>query len=122
MDPAIIGVSIPVVAIVCGVGAGVFKHWTQHEQEMARIRAMSGSNLSQGQTSSIEELRQEIMALRDTTTQYDMSVEHTLAEIQNRLAHLEGRQGEKMKQLDPKTSETPQPQLQQVGHGPAKRS
>jgi hypothetical protein len=34
-------------------------------------------------------LRQEIASLRDTTTQFDMSVERTLTELQHRVASLE---------------------------------
>jgi chromosome segregation and condensation protein ScpB len=39
----------------------------------------------------LEELRQEMIKLRDTTTQYDMSVEKTLSDLRQRMAHMESR-------------------------------
>ncbi len=43
--------------------------------------------------SEVEDLRAELMRLRDTTTRYDLSVESALTELARRLAALEQRTG-----------------------------
>jgi TolA-binding protein len=93
MDVASLGVMIPIVAIVMGIGSGMLKMWTNHQQEMARIRSASRAQVGEAAQGQFEDLRRELMALRDTTTQYDMSVEKALEEIRHRLTVVEGRTG-----------------------------
>src|SRR5665213_3098243 len=82
---------VPIAAIVMGVGARMLRTWSLHQQEMARIRQSQGGIASRTDSSAIEALRQEIMQLRDTTTQYDVSVERTMSDLRNRVAHIESR-------------------------------
>ena len=89
MDPGQIGVFIPIVAIVMGVGSGMLKMWTKHQLDMAQVRAGSRSELDQSAIVQLEALRNEIAQLRDTTTKYDMSVESALEEVRHRLTTLE---------------------------------
>jgi uncharacterized protein YlxW (UPF0749 family) len=92
MDAGELFLSIPVVAIVMGVGSEMFSKWTKHQQEMARIRSASGLQMDQSARSAFDELRNEIAQLRDTTTKYDMSVERALEELRHRIAKLESRE------------------------------
>ena len=59
---------------------------------MAKIRASTGQSISGADSGAIEALRREIMQLRDTTTQYDMTVERSLQEIKQRLDFVESQQ------------------------------
>jgi TolA-binding protein len=93
MDPGVIGVFIPIVAIVMGIGIGMLKIWSKHQLQMATIRSTTRVELDQTAQSQFDELRNEIAQLRDTTTKYDMSVEHALQEVRHRLATLESRNG-----------------------------
>jgi hypothetical protein len=89
----IIAVSIPFVAIVMGIGIGMLKVWSNHQQEMARIRWSSRTEMDQASLSQIEALTSEVAQLRDTTTKYDMSVERALEEIRHRLTTVESKTG-----------------------------
>jgi TolA-binding protein len=98
-------VVIPITAIVGGLISEGVKTWTRHREEMARIRASATSGLGETAQSQFELLRNELMALRDTTTQYDMSVEKSLEEIRHRLTTLESRSGHMHKpQVAPETA------------------
>jgi hypothetical protein len=63
-----------------------------HKAEIERLRqevnALRGGASSGGDLAA---LRQEIVRLRDTSTQYDVSLDHTLQELQHRVATLEIR-------------------------------
>ena len=93
MDPGILLATVPVTAIVMGIGSGMLKQWARHKEEMARIRMTTRFEMDGAAQGQFETLRQEVMSLRDTTTQYDMSVERSLEEIRHRLTSLESRNG-----------------------------
>jgi hypothetical protein len=42
-------------------------------------------------TADMERMRAELLNLRDTSTQYDMSLQHALERIERRLDHVEGK-------------------------------
>ncbi len=85
------GILVPIVAIVGGIASGMLRMWTKHQQEMARINASRQTQNGQFSSSELETLRQEIAQLREVTTQYDMSVDRTLHETQQRLTNLESK-------------------------------
>jgi hypothetical protein len=60
---------------------------TRHTERMAEISRAQAS--SEASSSEIAALREEVAKLRDTTTQYDLSVEHALQELNQRLAVVE---------------------------------
>src|ERR1700722_4332783 len=86
---AYMAMSIPIISIILGIGTAWYKQWLDFKREAMRLKASSSAAFSQAQSADIELLRKEIMQLRDTTTQYDMSVERTLNDIKQRLAHIE---------------------------------
>jgi hypothetical protein len=73
---------------VFGMPVFLFIAWSRHKERMAALMQPRSDMRS---SAEIESLKQEIASLRDTTTQYDMSVEHRLTEIQHRLDNIEGR-------------------------------
>jgi hypothetical protein len=56
----------------------------------------------------LEELRAEVLKLRDTSTQYDMSLERTLTELRQRIEHIESRTELPVSSR----SQSPSPQIQ----------
>jgi hypothetical protein len=96
---------IPIVAIAFGCTVVIVKCISNHFIELARIRQ---SKVVSVDNAGLEALRNEVMKLRDTTTQYDMSVERTLSEIKNRLAHVESQVGVQSIQTAKTEPEPPQ--------------
>jgi hypothetical protein len=87
-DPAIMGELIPIIVIVGAFGLAIVKTifgFLQSRSGQTKTVIVDNAGLNA--------LREEVMKLRDTTTQYDMSVERALAEIRNRLDHVENRVG-----------------------------
>lgn len=92
MDP---GQSIVILFGSMGIiGAVVARMWFSHEERKMKLRSQ-GSNTAEVDAlrSEIEGLRAEVARLRDTSTQYDISIQHTLEDMQQRLERAEGRRG-----------------------------
>lgn len=81
----IIGVSIPIVAIAGSIIQSVLK--SQERRMEMRLRAQQGQNADV--TQQLEALRAEIAGLRDTSTQFDMSLEHTVQRLEERVGRIE---------------------------------
>ncbi len=91
MDPGTLALMIPIVAIVGGISAGIFKMYTEHQERLAALRVQSGGRVDTGVTDAVEALRVEVAQLRDTSTRYDMSLQHSLEELQHRVGVVESR-------------------------------
>lgn len=90
MDP---GQSIVILFGSLGViGAVIARMWFTHEERKLKIRSQSQSDAG-GETlrSEFDSLRAEVARLRDTSTQYDISIQHSLEDMQNRLERLESK-------------------------------
>ena len=86
---------------------------TQHKQRMAQLerdKSMKGES-----SSEVALLREEIAKLRDTTTKYDISVEHAMQELSQRLAIVERRT--QPNQLSSTEDRAPQTLKLGGGHG-----
>ncbi len=68
---------VPIMAIV-----------TSHRKEILEMQLLNGQNEG-NLRAEVERLREELRALRDTTTQYDMSIDHTLQTLDSRVTSLE---------------------------------
>ena len=77
----IIGVSIPIVAIV-----------TSHQRKLAEIKAQRTVNVPANVQSEMEALRNEVAALRDTTTRFDLSFDAAITRLEDRVDRVETRQ------------------------------
>jgi hypothetical protein len=109
LSPDILVFFIPISAIVLGIGAGIIKTITNSQERRLEMRL----RLQQGQSSDvmgqIAALRQEIIALRDTSTQFDVSLEHTVQRLDERLGRLE------TKAIIPSTTSTIDEAPQRIG-------
>jgi hypothetical protein len=80
----IIGVTIPVVAI-----------WTRHKEKMAEIKARIGSGNAAANTElaqAVNDLRQEVASLRETSTRFDMAFDAAITRLEDRMDRVETRQ------------------------------
>lgn len=66
--------------------------WTYHKRKIEEMRLQKQGNMNETLRSEFEAVREEIKALRDTTTQYDLSIDHSLHQMEQRLSHLEVQQ------------------------------
>ena len=82
MDPAVIGVFIPIIAITFGMGLGAIGMWTQHKQKLAKFeldREKTRAVASQGQVGEqavqIAELEDRMRVLERIVTDrgYDLA-------------------------------------------------
>jgi hypothetical protein len=71
-------VSIPLVAM--------YQH---HKRKMAEFRIQEKRMIADDIRGEFEKLRTEIRELRDVSTQYDISFDSALQQVERRLAHLE---------------------------------
>jgi chromosome segregation ATPase len=73
------------------VAALTFRMYLKHQAEMLDRKLLAQSLLTGQTQSEISALRQELAQLRDTSTQYDVSLQHSLEELQHRVATIEAR-------------------------------
>ena len=90
---------VALVAVVLIFGGGslvryVVESINRTRLEMAQLRAQQGSSAAaagelQALRTEVAELRREVTALRDTSTQYDLSFDTALERTDQRIARLE---------------------------------
>ena len=85
---------VGLVAIIMTFSVPLAVIWTSHQKKMAELQL----KLRQGGQdntlrASVEALREEVRALRDTTMQYDLSFDTALQNIESRVQSME-RQGQ----------------------------
>ena len=78
----IIGISIPVVAIV-----------TSYRLKLEEIKARAKNGLSDEVRAELSEMKRQLADLRETTTKFDMSFDAALSRMEERLERVEERQG-----------------------------
>ncbi len=92
-----------VFALMILSGAGLFALillipfyaiWTSHKRHLEEIKARQRVQINEETKAAIEALREEFKALRDTTTQYDVSFDTALRRLESRVGHLEQRVGQ----------------------------
>src|SRR5437763_13366034 len=82
------------VALGLGVSGMVFglpfyAMWSFHKRKLEEIKAHQRTAIDQETRAAIEGLRAEMAALRDTTTQYDVSFDTALKRLESRISHVE---------------------------------
>ncbi len=89
---------VPIFAIVFGVGGETVKSWlrSRERQLELRLKMAQEQNKKAGTAdgsvmAEVAALRAELAALRDTSTQYDISIEHTMQHIEQRVGRLESK-------------------------------
>jgi TolA-binding protein len=90
MDP---GIAVSLVFISLGlIGAGITRMFFAYDERKLKIRTLGQNPVGvDSLKSEIDAVRQEVARLRDTSTQYDISIQHTLEDMQQRLERLESR-------------------------------
>jgi hypothetical protein len=89
LDPATCWVFIPIIAIAMVLGSKMLSMVLSHREQMASIRGSRSVTTHPDLMAELQQLRTDMARLRDTTTQYDMSIQHTLEQVQIRIAALE---------------------------------
>jgi hypothetical protein len=83
-----------VVSIISSVGlfGGVgFALWSRHERRMTELRLTHQHQGDANLRATVEALQQEVRALRETSTQYDLSFDAALQRMESRVEGLERR-------------------------------
>lgn len=68
--------------------------WTRHKRKMMELQLQMRQAGDANLQATVEALREEVRALRDTTMQYDLSFDTALQRMENRLGALEQRANE----------------------------
>lgn len=82
---------IPLAAVICIFGIPIVAILTSHWQKMAEMKLRMRQTGDSTVLAEIRELKRQLDALRDTSTQYDMSFDKALQRIDSRVLGLEGR-------------------------------
>lgn len=65
--------------------------WTEHLRQVRQMDLETRGRMNDGVLAEIAVLRQELQSLRDTTTQYDLSFDTALQNLERRMQTLEQR-------------------------------
>ncbi len=91
MTPDQMALFIPITAIIGGVSLILARMSFTHEERKAQIKAQNQGFGNESLRGELQRLNDEMARLRDTSTQYDISIQHTLEDLQQRVAKLESR-------------------------------
>jgi hypothetical protein len=88
--------AVPLSAIILGIGGNIIGNVLQSRERQLKLRLRADARHARFTPSTslhkeLETLRAEIAALRDTTTQYDLTNDHIVQRIEERLSRLETR-------------------------------
>ena len=75
------------------MGIPFYLIWTYHRRKVEEIRAQRQIQIAEETRAAIQGLREEFNALRDTTTQYDMSFDTAMHRLESRIGNVEKRIG-----------------------------
>ncbi len=78
------------VVLVGIFGTPVIAVLTSHFRQMAEIKSRDPKN-SPAMLAELEEIKQPMASLRDTTTRYDMSFDTALQRLESRMSNMEER-------------------------------
>ena len=91
IDPLTLGLMIPISAIVLGVGGGIVQSILKSQERRMALRLKAEKGQNGDLVKQLEALQAEIAALRDTTTQYDLTNDRIVQRLDERLGRLETR-------------------------------
>jgi TolA-binding protein len=88
--------AVPLSAIILGVGGNIIGNILQSRERQLKLRLRAEARQARSAPPAslhkeLEALRAEIASLRDTTTQYDMTNDHIVQRIEERLGRVETR-------------------------------
>lgn len=88
-DIVVLVLMIPLSAIVLGIGSGIVQLVLKSSERRLELRLKLQKGQGGDVVKQIEALRAEIAALRDTTTQYDMTNDQIVQRLEERLSRIE---------------------------------
>ena len=92
MGPEQIALMIPIIALCVPIVA----IWAKHKERMEEIRSRSRETQTvvgdESLRAEVQQLKEQMMALRDTTTKFDLSFDGALDTMEERMKRLEERQ------------------------------
>jgi TolA-binding protein len=80
---------IPIVAIIGGLTVGVIQAFIKSSERRMELQLLSRQGADDAARQQLEALRTEVAQLRDTTTQFAMSIEQTVTRLDQRVARIE---------------------------------
>jgi anthranilate/para-aminobenzoate synthase component II len=80
---------IPITAICMDGIQKMTKSKHEYNLKMAKIKYQGKSEPIASSSSELEALRQEMAELRKTSSEYDLSIQHLLENLEKRVSHLE---------------------------------
>ena len=102
---------IPISAIVLGIASGTIKTVVKSRDRRYQMRLEAQQAVVGLSDKGIQDLRDEIARLRDTTTEHAMSMQHAMDRMEQRVAYLERKTCEM-----PEAPQYQQPPQQTVGY------
>jgi hypothetical protein len=85
------GEFVGLVAVVCFFGIPLSAIWGHNRRRMVELKLRMNQGDNASVQASIEALRAEVRALRDTTMQYDISFDSALQRVESRVDKIERR-------------------------------
>jgi hypothetical protein len=85
------GELIPIIAIVMGCSIPISRIWADHQRRILEMKLRMQNQGDSSLRAEVEALRQEVRALRDTSTQYDLSFDSALQRMEKRIEGVERR-------------------------------
>jgi hypothetical protein len=89
MDHGSLFLFIPVIAILGAFGTSIIKTIIRSAERRHEMSLAARTNPIQSSNSELSALRSELTAYKDASTQYDVSLDHVLQRIEQRLDRLE---------------------------------
>ena len=102
--------AVPLSAIILGIGGNIIGNVLQSRERQMKLRLRAEARHARSAPPTdlhkeLEALRAEVASLRDTTTQYDMTNDHIVQRIEERLSRMETRLA--ARQVEPRAEEQP---------------
>ncbi|HSV75294.1 MAG TPA: hypothetical protein VLH79_16180 [Chthonomonadales bacterium] len=88
---ALLGLMIPLVAVLLLFGIPIIAIWTDHRRKVLDMKLRSRQQADQALLQRIDEVQRQLIELRETATQYDVSFDTSLQRIEARLNGIERR-------------------------------
>ena len=115
VDALTLGIMVPISAIVLGIGSGIVQSVLKSQERRIELRLKAQKGQNGDVAKQLEAMRAEIAALRDTTTQYDLTNDQIVQRLEERLSRIEIKTaGQSARSYSEQPSEEPR---QRVGQG-----
>lgn len=84
MDPAVIGVFIPILAIGLGIPLAFYGVWTAHKQKLAKLEIQARTqNVDDAQAARIDDLEDRLRVLERIVTDRGFDVAHQIEALRD---------------------------------------